>query len=1254
MFQNKSFYIILAFIFLISNQNFANITHTAPKIKKSLLAIDPPVIKATGNQIYCTGSSLNIVETISITNDPAEAETDAMYVQISSGYEFSQDKLELTNLASHPTITTSWDATAGKLKLFSPSGIKIPYPDFVSAIKDVVYTNSSANPSGIRNFSITIGQANYLPSTGHYYEYVPSLGITWTNARAAAESLNYYGLQGYLATILSLDEAKLSGEQAAGAGWIGGSDAENEGVWKWVTGPDVDRVVFWNGAANGSAPTNQFALWNTLTNEPNNKGNEDYAHITAPGVGSPGSWNDLSNTGEPSGNYQPKGYIVEYGGMPGDPVLQISASTTMTIAKITTTTPSPVICASTTTTLQAATTTGTINWYDAATNGTNLGSGYSYATSPLFTTTIFYIDNGCSARTPLTVTVESLPTANSVIIPRQCDNNQDGIVTFNTTNLESDLLNGQSNVKVTYFDQANNPLKNSNGNLITSPFPANFTTTSQTIKAIVTNTTTLKCSDLRSIQFIVDVLPQAFAVPISLTTTTCDDEPNPLNQDGIFTFDTSMFESTILGSQSGMTVSYTLENGTVLPSLPPNFTTATQTVLVTVTNSANSNCGATTTLNFVVNPKPIVNDVTIVQCDSDTNPDGKTLFNLTVKNNEISINYTNENFTYYTSQLGANSGLSVDLISNELTFENTTPSNMEIWARVENKITDCFSVAKLTLKVPATNISPATSIIVPAVCDDFLDTNGNDNANNDERDGITAFDFSWTKTTIKEQLTTTQAYNINYYRNQADALAELNVIMDISNYRNIGYPNSQDIWVRIESSIDNSCLGLGPYITLNVEPLPFANPLIVPRQCDEDQDGIVTFDTRSLESDLLNGQSLSDVTVSYFDQNNDPLPSPFPSNFTTKTQTIKAVVTNNSATQCNDETFIQFVVDISPQAFSVSPALTTSCDDELDPSQQDGKLAFDTSTFEAIILGVQTGMTVSYLDEDGNTLSFLPNPFITGTQNVLATVTNPFNPNCTATTTLIFIVHPVPNIDLNMDGNANELVCSNLPNFFVTLDAGITDNSPTSNYQYVWTKDGGNLAETSPTLGVNAVGLYTVEVINSFGCSRIRTINVSASNVATINGIDIIDLTDVNTITVNTSGPGDYEYSLDGTNGLWQDSNFFDNVPSGIYEIFINDKNGCGIVSKTIAVIGAPKFFTPNNDGYNDYWAVKGLNSTFNSKSIIYIFDRYGKLLKQWAPYLNEGWDGTFNGQPLKADDYWFTLKLEDGRQTKGHFTLKR
>ena len=1237
---------------------------------KTSATIAPPVITATGNQTYCPGTSLKIVTGVTITHDPSETGTDAIYIQISSGYVSGQDLLALANPLLHPTITTSWSSLEGKLKLFSPTGVPVTYSDFEAAIKDVTFTNSSISPSGTRDFSINIGfgSANYLPSNGHFYEYVASLGINWTKARDEAAAKTYYGLRGYLATLTAADEAQLAGAQAPGTGWIGGSDAATEGTWKWVTGPEAG-TTFWIGKGNGATtPPFNYANWNTSGNEPNDSNNnEDYAHITAPALNRIGTWNDLRETGDPitSPNYYPQGYIVEYGGMPGDPILQISASTSMKMAQLTVIAPNP-ICASQTSTLQASsTTTSTINWFNASVGGNLLFTGTNFTTPPLNSTTTYYIDYGCITRTPITVTVEPLPIANPVTVTRQCDDNQDGLFTFNTASLETTLLNGQTNVKVTYLDAANNPLKDANGVLITSPFPATFMTSSQPIQAVLTNNSALKCSCKTTIDFIVDDLPEAFSVPTA-STTACDDEPIPSNQDGKFPFNTSNIEATILGGQTGMKVSYFDKNGNPLSSPLPNpFLTGSQIVSVKVENTTNANCFATTSLNFVVNPLPLVKDVEIIQCDTDLIVDGKTFFNLTVNNTEISANSTNETFTYYTSPNGANNAIAADLIPNELAFENTIPTLMDVWSRVTNKITGCHSVAKITLKVPATNINPNYKIPFPPVCDDFLDTNGNNTANNNNRDGITTFDFSATKAIILAQLPTNQVYSINYYKNESDALAELNAILDISKYRNIGYPNSQDIWIRIDSDLDNACYGLGPYLTLNVEALPTANTVTIPRQCDDNNDGIFTFNTSSLESDLLKGQA--NVAVTYFDQANNPLKdangalitSPFPGNFTSTSQSIKAVVTNNTPQHCFDETLITFIVDVSPQAFSVPSTLTTTCDDEANPIDQDGKYAFDTSTFGTTILGGQTGMIVQYYDQNNVLLpSPLPNPFLTNTQNISVKVINPINTICSASTTLHFVVNPVPNIDLNLDGSDDNLVCQNDPTFYIQLNAGIQDGTPTSNYTYIWSKDGLVIpGETAYKLDVNTEGLFTAEVANSLGCSRIRTIKVTASDVAKIDSIDIQDMADTNTVTVNvsTSSLGDYEFSLDDRFGPFQDSNFFDNVPAGIHEVFVNDKNGCGpITQATIAVVGAPKFFTPNGDGYNDYWSIKGVNATYNSKSIIYIFNRYGKLLKQWVPSLNQGWDGTFNGVPLPADDYWFTLKLEDGREAKGHFSLKR
>jgi gliding motility-associated-like protein len=87
--------------------------------------------------------------------------------------------------------------------------------------------------------------------------------------------------------------------------------------------------------------------------------------------------------------------------------------------------------------------------------------------------------------------------------------------------------------------------------------------------------------------------------------------------------------------------------------------------------------------------------------------------------------------------------------------------------------------------------------------------------------------------------------------------------------------------------------------------------------------------------------------------------------------------------------------------------------------------------------------------------------------------------------------------------------------------------------------------------------------------------------------------------------------------------------------------------------LGIPNYFTPNGDGFNEYWNIKGVNAAFNAKTVIYIFDRYGKLITQIKP-TSQGWNGTFNGQQMPATDYWYSVQLEDGRILKGHFSLKR
>ena len=161
------------------------------------------------------------------------------------------------------------------------------------------------------------------------------------------------------------------------------------------------------------------------------------------------------------------------------------------------------------------------------------------------------------------------------------------------------------------------------------------------------------------------------------------------------------------------------------------------------------------------------------------------------------------------------------------------------------------------------------------------------------------------------------------------------------------------------------------------------------------------------------------------------------------------------------------------------------------------------------------------------------------------------------------------------------------------------------------------------------------------------------SNIATITDIEIVDASGNNSITAIVSGEGDYEFALDNIDGPYQDSSTFEDVQPGLYMVFVRDKNNCGIIDDIVSVIGFPKFFTPNNDSKNDFWQVKGISNQFQANSSILIFDRFGKLLKELDP-LGPGWDGTYNGAKMPTSDYWFKVKLEDGRTFTSHFTLKR
>ncbi len=201
---------------------------------------------------------------------------------------------------------------------------------------------------------------------------------------------------------------------------------------------------------------------------------------------------------------------------------------------------------------------------------------------------------------------------------------------------------------------------------------------------------------------------------------------------------------------------------------------------------------------------------------------------------------------------------------------------------------------------------------------------------------------------------------------------------------------------------------------------------------------------------------------------------------------------------------------------------------------------------------------------------------------------------------------------------------------------------------------------TGVTYNALQEGIYTVIIIkktpdigNDCGYNS-ATVHVEKSSAAIATVLVTTPFEDrINIITTIINGFGSYEYQID--NGSFQTDNVFQNVSSGEHFITINDVKGkCDAITLIAKVLKYPNYFTPNGDNYHDNWNIWDL--AYQPDAVIYVYDRFGKLIKQFSP-VEQGWDGTYNGIPLPSADYWFHVFYKNNginQEFKAHFSLKR
>ncbi|ARV10478.1 hypothetical protein BTO05_12865 [Winogradskyella sp. PC-19] len=567
-------------------------------------------------------------------------------------------------------------------------------------------------------------------------------------------------------------------------------------------------------------------------------------------------------------------------------------------------------------------------------------------------------------------------------------------------------------------------------------------------------------------------------------------------------------------------------------------------------------------------------------------------------------------------------------------FQNTS-NPQEIFIRVENVNNEnCFTVtdqntnAILSFEVEVYNTPTISNTGGVDECD----------LEGDTTDGVITIDLDALDNTVLGTQDPMD-FTVSYHSSANGAMMNTDVLPSM--YQNT--PFNDQVFIRVENNDNTDCFSTGSF-SITVSLTPEVNDIGL-FQCDEDgtPDGRTVFNILEKEEDITGGNP--NFSVMYYTSmanamsETDPIDA---SNFgnTSNPQIITARVTDTTS-----DCFSFSEVTLEVSATAANDAYLGVCDTD---DIEDGFVSFDLSMADAQVLdGLPAGLDLAYYISSEDALleqNPLPNDFtntIVNNQTIFVRVEN--DNNCYGINEVELEVLTLPNVVTEFE----TLYCLNTFPAKITLDGGVINDVP-NNYYYDW-----STGETTIEIEVNEPGTYTVTVSSVFGCSKERTVTVLASNIATIDNIEVTDAVENNTVTVLTSGEGDYEFSLDDPNGVYQDSNVFENVRPGIYTVFVRDKNGCGISEEMVSVVGFPRFFTPNGDNQNDFWQVKGISSQFQPDTIIYIFDKYGKLVSEVNP-LGSGWDGNYNGNPLPSSDYWFSVTLQDGRRFSSHFALKR
>ncbi len=453
----------------------------------------------------------------------------------------------------------------------------------------------------------------------------------------------------------------------------------------------------------------------------------------------------------------------------------------------------------------------------------------------------------------------------------------------------------------------------------------------------------------------------------------------------------------------------------------------------------------------------------------------------------------------------------------------------------------------------------------------------------------------------------------------------------------------------LPAEIDTSILGPGVYtfypdeehcavdtpFTIEIIPQPILTPIDVQLLCDDNFDGVYEFDLTELNPQLGAGMSyfyyasLQDVEDDNF------IPTNQTTNYSFASLPATIYVIGETPDGCRSvELPIVFeqndTVDHNPGPFNIEYCP----EDTVDLTQFESDINNSGAEFfyYNTLNDAQNGT-----NEIQNTTTFAP-----GENQTSVFVRVELVDFCPAFVEISLFRFATPSLELS---HSNYTLCP-----LTSFEATATSDDPDATFE--WTMPDGTVL-TGPTQTISEIGTYSVVAYSVNGCiSETRTLTVVLPAAPVITNIEMGDNYVI--IGATNEGQGPMEYSLDGI--LWQNDNRFNNlIPGETYTIFVRSW-GCMITRYTLTILSVPNYFSPNNDGKNDTWEIKGIENSANAT--LKIFDRYGKIFVETTFNGNYVWNGKYLGNNVPSGDYWYIIIApSDGiiaeRKFVGHITVR-